>query len=1556
MYYDKNFLNKLVRQHNRSTYARITLLEYDTEKPIEDIEGRIIDGSISIDGNSAVRRTCSLTLTVEKMDSSGYLWGLHNKFKLEIGINNNIDSNRPSIIWFSFGIFIFTEYSTNTSTNNFQISVKGQDKMCLLNGTIGGKLSGIGYRFDVEEIEDSTGAIITKKIPVKTIIREAVHRFANEPYQNIIINDIDDYAYNIIRSHLDGRTWAFIPQKDDRLACQIFSESDLSIDEISLTNSNGLPDQTFRSWVSEASNYWYNKNGFYCNKGETAPIVFYPVHSSYTSNNPDLNGRNPYVLRLLSDGPEQLVGYDCQELVYPTELTANVGETLTSLLDKIKKILVDFEYFYDVQGRFVFQRKRTYVTRPFSREVKDGVGESYILPAAINDEVAYSFDDQELVVSFSDSPKLSNIKNDFSVWGADENKNPFLYRFAIDSKPIKYTTITVSEKEAQQYKEKFYPLDTDIQLKAQNSITFDTRTPLRSTNGNTYVPLDWREIIYQMAQDQYKWGRLGDFEARVAAANPDTCPLGKTKYEQYYIDILGLWRKVYNPWYFLEIQDDGTLKRCLEQVTESYKDDDGKKKTRIRFRHPKTKEFISLEKQAEVENYNWIVLDSETNQSTRATSCFLKNLDKTPFWFEVSDSDGSVIDKFAVHRIGDRAEVIKEDNIKFMFPLNVPQMVFYRNNTVPQGRFGGTPYRSLVSDENFYGGFFDSPTINFTNSVVTSKELKEIKTAEEKLFKDWKLNILGKDRTDNNCLLFKFNEYQKVLQNEEAKDEKFVEKRNEYLTSQNKVLDQILQYGQLILRFNSVISAISTRFQSLVNRAEKDEDLKAGFTAYRNTLKAENRNIFNEEDMLEYFEQTPKTINSYLSALIGDTVTNDGMRGLLEVYIDVENSNLNPDNYILFYDNVKTRIGKMEKNELKKLEDELTSVADRFTNFYNTKSYNTILFLSLDFTSSQKELSNLTKELKAIPDQYNALKDKLIYLNNNITNQLDSDILANGVVYDSAYQLVSTTFNSILNKIEEFCQAYNDRQSKLIKEYNTKKEAYDTWTAKDEAYKNWIQKLRQYDFYQAYKAYPGDDATEEEKNIWITTYVVITGQKEAVIENGKKPLSGWETFQASPGDAPEGVTGDCPPDPGDTPPDSADMTPNKAFDLLLDGSNKADMWKQIRDAALKITGQSLTYQDIIDIRSTFYTNGNSIKVQTLNGDFYNYDFTFNPKYDFRYSQGETENTFWYCKPKDAEKPLPFFVQLSGLTTDFNITNEWVKDITSRLNQIYNIVFAYDYTKKNQVSWFQAMIQRYSDKENHNILHLLGYDEKEIVKDENGNETEQFKTSFRITNLSSPIFDCLNDLKKVFSDYDSKITNIKKKFNEIATLLPQSTSYNFEELVEKMKIKDWDDIKQDIDLITGFNISNTRFTDIEVKMYSEALTKILNNNNTKITKIKDWFVKNFQTNSNLYDIDAAVQPKTSTITVDGMFEKVSGQVSAKEKIDEMITKYSYSGATVSLTTVPIYHLESNTRISISNKVTRTSNEYLLTQMTIPLSHKGTMTISATLAPPSSLKEE
>ena len=71
--------------------------------------------------------------------------------------------------------------------------------------------------------------------------------------------------------------------------------------------------------------------------------------SEATSEIPE---KNQYTVVKIEYGDD--VGYRVTDLVYDGDLITNIGESLTSMLEKVKKMLGDFEYFYDLEGHFVF--------------------------------------------------------------------------------------------------------------------------------------------------------------------------------------------------------------------------------------------------------------------------------------------------------------------------------------------------------------------------------------------------------------------------------------------------------------------------------------------------------------------------------------------------------------------------------------------------------------------------------------------------------------------------------------------------------------------------------------------------------------------------------------------------------------------------------------------------------------------------------------------------------------------------------------------------------------------------------------------------------------------------------------------------------------------------------------------------------------------------------------------------------------------------------------------------------------------------------------------------
>lgn len=77
--------------------------------------------------------------------------------------------------------------------------------------------------------------------------------------------------------------------------------------------------------------------------------------------------------------------------------------------------------------------------------------------------------------------------------------------------------------------------------------------------------------------------------------------------------------------------------------------------------------------------------------------------------------------------------------------------------------------------------------------------------------------------------------------------------------------------------------------------------------------------------------------------------------------------------------------------------------------------------------------------------------------------------------------------------------------------------------------------------------------------------------------------------------------------------------------------------------------------------------------------------------------------------------------------------------------------------------------------------------------------------------------------------------------------------------------------------------------------------------------------------------------------------ISGQgKSAKDRLDELIYNHGYCIESATITTVPIYYLEPNTRIHLNDLETNLNGDYIISKLTIPLTYNGTMTITATKA--------
>lgn len=140
------------------------------------------------------------------------------------------------------------------------------------------------------------------------------------------------------------------------------------------------------------------------------------------------------------------VGYAFTDFTYPAkELTSNPGESVVSVLDKIKNALGNYEYFFDINGVFRFQEIANFINEGSALENwADAINQKY-LANTTSDVATYSFADGSMLTAIANTPQYNAIKNDITIWGQQaDTKTPIKYHLLIDYVPKIDTTKTYS--------------------------------------------------------------------------------------------------------------------------------------------------------------------------------------------------------------------------------------------------------------------------------------------------------------------------------------------------------------------------------------------------------------------------------------------------------------------------------------------------------------------------------------------------------------------------------------------------------------------------------------------------------------------------------------------------------------------------------------------------------------------------------------------------------------------------------------------------------------------------------------------------------------------------------------------------------------------------------------------------------------------------------------------------------------------------------------------------------------------------------------------------------
>lgn len=376
----RNFLQLIDNFINQKQWVKLTLLDWN-EKPIRSIEGEISTGSLSKDGNSSVRASCTLTATVSTheydvtdLDAD---FSLNKKIYVEIGIKNYTQYYPEyPILWFPQGVFIIKTFACNTSaTTALNISLTLRDKMSLLNGDAGGTLPATTV-VDTMDTQTETGEYETKKVPIYGIIQEMVNHWGMEDLNNIVIEDVPLRIKKIMK--WNGSTPLYM---------------------VSTVGEGNTP-----AWLPQLEPPPKDRDYKQYNSGDD-------------------------------------VGYVYEDFYYPEELSMPAGSTVVDVLEKIKSLLGNYEYFYDAYGVFHFREIKNFLNTTQATWLEEDMQmKDYLMDNTMPKSV-YTFSDDVNLISISKNPQYENIKNDFIVQGlrkGDSSDVGFqvFYHVAVDEKPV----------------------------------------------------------------------------------------------------------------------------------------------------------------------------------------------------------------------------------------------------------------------------------------------------------------------------------------------------------------------------------------------------------------------------------------------------------------------------------------------------------------------------------------------------------------------------------------------------------------------------------------------------------------------------------------------------------------------------------------------------------------------------------------------------------------------------------------------------------------------------------------------------------------------------------------------------------------------------------------------------------------------------------------------------------------------------------------------------------------------------------------------------------------
>ena len=375
----RNFLAQINSFINRKLYTKITLLDWQ-ENPLKSIEGEIVSGNQTKDGASSVRHTCSLSCTLNRSEYTAedieQDYSINKKIFIEVGIRNDTEKYQE------YPVLWFPQ-------GVYFISAVG-----VSSSTTGGVNLNLTLKDKMCMLSGDLGGYFGSTITFDTMETQLPSgEYAEEKV--LLYNIIQELVHHYGGEDLNNIVIEDVPLRIKRVM------------------------------------KWTGSNPLYMTNADQSEE---DVSREYKTERPD-NINSCTIFNKDDD-----VGYIYDDFFYTGELVAGPAETITSVLDKIKNYLGNFEYFYDVYGIFRFREIKNYVNTTQAKFLLDKMSENQYLVEVNNDKTSFLFSDSENITSITVTPQYNNIKNDFIVQGLRQATDtqlsfPIMYHLAIDEKP-----------------------------------------------------------------------------------------------------------------------------------------------------------------------------------------------------------------------------------------------------------------------------------------------------------------------------------------------------------------------------------------------------------------------------------------------------------------------------------------------------------------------------------------------------------------------------------------------------------------------------------------------------------------------------------------------------------------------------------------------------------------------------------------------------------------------------------------------------------------------------------------------------------------------------------------------------------------------------------------------------------------------------------------------------------------------------------------------------------------------------------------------------------------